>query len=56
MGHLRTESELLRRVSGWVFGVEPGLFGRGEHARCGACGHILKGLTEPRCPECGESI
>lgn len=24
--------------------------------RCLKCGHILKGLTEPRCPECGERI
>ena len=26
------------------------------HTRCGACGYVLKGLTEPRCPECGESV
>jgi hypothetical protein len=26
------------------------------HTRCGNCGHILKGLTEPRCPECGQVI
>ena len=24
--------------------------------RCRNCGHILRGLTEPRCPECGEPI
>ncbi len=24
--------------------------------RCRACGHILRGLSEPRCPECGERI
>lgn len=24
--------------------------------RCGQCGYILKGLTEPRCPECGQQI
>ena len=24
--------------------------------RCGDCGHILKGLSEPRCPECGLRI
>ncbi len=22
--------------------------------RCRRCGYILRGLTEPRCPECGE--
>ena len=27
-----------------------------DHTRCGNCGYILKGLTEPRCPECGERI
>lgn len=24
--------------------------------RCAACGYILKGLPEPRCPECGSTI
>ncbi len=28
----------------------------GGHTRCRACRHILKGLTAPRCPECGEPI
>jgi hypothetical protein len=23
---------------------------------CRKCGYILKGITEPRCPECGEKI
>ncbi len=27
-----------------------------EHIRCLKCNYILKGLTEPRCPECGERI
>ncbi len=26
------------------------------HTRCGECGYILKGLTEPRRSECGERI
>ena len=26
------------------------------HTYCGHCGYILKGITEPRCPECGEQI
>lgn len=26
------------------------------HTHCGCCGYILKGLSEPRCPECGERI
>jgi len=24
--------------------------------RCRKCGYILRGISEPRCPECGESI
>ena len=24
--------------------------------RCRKCGYILRGITEPRCPECGEVI
>lgn len=24
--------------------------------RCRKCGYILRGLTQPRCPECGEQI
>lgn len=27
-----------------------------EHLRCLKCGYILKGLSEPRCPECGQAI
>ena len=26
------------------------------NTRCGRCDHILRGLTEPRCPECGQAI
>jgi hypothetical protein len=26
------------------------------YTRCGNCGYILKGLKEPRCPECGTAI
>ena len=26
------------------------------HLHCLNCGYILKGLSEPRCPECGEPI
>ena len=26
------------------------------YLRCLKCGYILKGLSEPRCPECGECI
>jgi len=24
--------------------------------RCRKCGYILRGISEPRCPECGERI
>lgn len=42
-----------------VYGVLAWLAGRQEgdgEMRCRACGHILRGLSEPRCPECGEQI
>ncbi len=29
---------------------------RDRETRCRACGYILRGLSEPRCPECGERI
>ena len=35
------------------------LFGPKPHdgeLRCRKCSYILRGLTEPRCPECGEGI
>lgn len=28
----------------------------GGETRCRKCRHILRGLSEPRCPECGEPI
>jgi hypothetical protein len=31
-------------------------FIRGAHARCRRCGYLLKGLSVPRCPECGQAI
>jgi hypothetical protein len=31
-------------------------FPQDRHTYCGHCGYILKGITEPRCPECGERI
>ena len=27
-----------------------------DQTRCRKCGYILRGITEPRCPECGEKI
>jgi rubrerythrin len=27
-----------------------------RETRCRKCGYILRGITEPRCPECGEPI
>ncbi len=29
---------------------------RERETRCRKCGYILRGITEPRCPECGERI
>ncbi len=31
-------------------------YSRERELRCLQCGHILRGLTAPRCPECGERI
>lgn len=31
------------------------LIGEGE-PRCRRCRHMLRGISEPRCPECGETI
>ena len=31
-------------------------FGPKPKTRCRKCGYILKGITEPRCSECGERI
>ena len=29
---------------------------RRRHLHCRKCVHILRGISEPRCPECGEKI
>ena len=29
---------------------------RDDDCRCRKCGYILRGISEPRCPECGERI
>lgn len=36
-----------------IFLVRPS---RDDETRCRKCGYILRGITEPRCPECGERI
>lgn len=42
-------------VCGWLSG--PGRSGdRDGELHCRGCDHILRGLSEPRCPECGEPI
>jgi hypothetical protein len=30
--------------------------GSENETRCRQCGYILRGISEPRCPECGERI
>jgi len=43
-----------------VFGLLTRFFGprhpSDNETRCRKCGYILRGITEPRCPECGERI
>jgi hypothetical protein len=29
---------------------------RSHETRCGRCGRVLRGLKEPRCPHCGETL
>lgn len=48
---------LLALVSYGLLGLV--IRGRRSHVtetRCRACGYILRGISEPRCPECGERI
>jgi hypothetical protein len=43
-----------------VYGVLTRLWGpvcqTDNETRCRKCGYILRGISEPRCPECGERI
>lgn len=42
-----------------VYGLLTGRYGPKAHdreTRCRECEYILRGITEPRCPECGERI
>jgi len=36
----------------WRWGPKP----HQAETRCRRCGYILRGISEPRCPECGEQI
>lgn len=50
-------------IAVWVVAIGLGVFDlvlalrrarrRQEELRCGNCGYLLKGLRDPRCPECG---
>ena len=40
---------------GWLLLWLSQRYGDSE-TRCRRCHHILRGITEPRCPECGERI
>ncbi len=40
-----------------VYGLLTRYYGPGDtETRCRTCRYILRGITEPRCPECGEAI
>lgn len=41
-------------VYAWVTKYAQGPLG--PETRCRKCQYILRGITEPRCPECGERI
>ncbi len=36
--------------------LKAGMLAKVDYPQCSRCRHILKGLSEPRCPECGEPI
>ena len=40
---------------GWVLCVVIGLR-TDQYTRCRKCRYVLRGITEPRCPECGEEF
>lgn len=42
-------------VVGWIL-LNVADLRRDGFTRCRKCGHILRGLSEPRCPECGTAI
>ena len=39
-------------VTAWIALHRP----RDADCRCRKCGYILRGISEPRCPECGERV
>lgn len=42
---------------GWLVSALAVRDGAGDgETRCRRCRHILRGISEPRCPECGERI
>ena len=43
-------------VYGWLTRKYYDLKAQDTETRCRRCGYILRGITEPRCPECGERI
>ena len=46
-------------VAACVYQLMTAHFGPGSaegETRCRKCGYILRGISEPRCPECGERI
>ena len=50
---------LCTAVGVWVYAVVNRRFGPSgfdNETRCRKCGYILRGVTEPRCSECGERI
>ena len=55
-----TEGAIPAVVTLFTFSILSHLGGRRPWAdpetRCRKCGYILRGITEPRCPECGERI
>lgn len=43
-------------IGGSVFFLIRRKIQKDNETRCRKCRYILRGITEPRCPECGERI
>ena len=51
-----TNGSLIASGAAFVISCIKGRQVESEHLRCLKCGYILKGLSQPRCPECGQAI
>ena len=56
-GWLSLATALIAAIKTYAFvDARYGLRAKENETRCRRCNYILRGITEPRCPECGERI